>query len=130
MAHHCKYFLVHCMDFRLGRPLFNYLEGKGILGNCDIASVAGGVKDNDFLISQLGLSISLHGTEEAILCNHTDCGAYGGSGKFASSAEEYGFQVEELKKARESVLAKYPSLKVSLLLSKILPSGEVSFEEV
>jgi len=118
------------MDFRLGKPIFNYLEKEGILGDCDITSIAGGVKDKSFLMSQLGLSINLHGTEEAILCNHTDCGAYSETGKFSSFEEECNFHTEELKKAKELVLAEYPSLRVKLLLGKILPSKEVTFEEV
>jgi carbonic anhydrase len=118
------------MDFRIGNPIFNYLEKEGILGDCDITSIAGGVKDKTFLMNQLGLSISLHKTEEAILCNHTDCGAYSETGKFSSFEKECSFHIEELKKAKELVSAEYPSLRVKLLLGKILPSKEVTFEEV
>jgi carbonic anhydrase len=81
-------------------------------------------------MSQLGVSLSLHGAKEAILCNHTDCGAYGGSGKFSSFDEECQFHAAELTKAKESVLAKYPSLKVRMLLGKIMPSGDITFEEI
>jgi carbonic anhydrase len=130
MAHHCKHFLIRCIDFRLGRPIFNYLDERGIFDDCDIAAIAGGVKDSKFLMDQLDLSISLHGITEAILCNHTDCGAYGGSAQFNSLEDEGEFHIGELKKARELVSVKYPSLSVKLLLGRMLSSGEFNLEEV
>ena len=81
-------------------------------------------------MGQIDISVNLHKIQEVILCNHTDCGAYGGSQAFGSSEEEYKFHVEELKKAKEMILAKYPSLKIKMLLAKIQPSGEVEFEEI
>ena len=130
MIHHCKYFLIRCIDFRLGKPIKEYQEREGIMGNCDEPGAAGGVKDADFVLRQLDISVRLHNPQEVILINHTDCGAYGGSKVFGSLEEEYKFHVEELKKAKEMILAKYPSLKVKMLLAKIQPSGEVEFEEI
>lgn len=130
MAHHCKYFIVRCFDFRLGKPMKEYQEREGILGNCDEPASAGGVQDMDSVLKQLTISVRLHNPEEVILVNHTDCGAYGGSQAFGSPSEEYEFHVEELKKAKEAVLAKYPLLKAKMLLAKIQPSGEVIFESI
>lgn len=130
MAHHCKYFIAHCIDFRLQKSIKDYLELQGLLGNCDIVSVAGGVKNRDFLSGQLDISVNLHKVQEVMLINHTDCGAYGGSGKFSSFEEECAFHIEELKKAKFLILAKYPSLNVRNMLAKIPLSGEISFEEV
>ena len=130
MAHYCKYFITHCLDFRLGKAIKDYLERNGLLGDCDTVSIAGGVKNRDLILEQLEISVNLHNVQEAVLINHTDCGAYGGSKAFGSSEEEYKFHVEELKKAKEMILAKYPSLKVKMLLAKIQPSGEVEFEEI
>lgn len=128
MVHHCKYFIAHCIDFRLGRAIKDYLEENGLLGDCDIVSVAGAIKDSSLLLEQLDISVRLHNTREVILINHLDCGAYGGSGAFSSSDEEHKLHVEELKKAKKAVLAKYSSLKVRTVLAKIQPSGEVIFE--
>lgn len=130
MAHYCKYFIAHCIDFRLQKPLKDYLEKNGLLGNCDIVSIAGGVKNTDFLLEQLDISVSLHNVQEAVLINHSDCGAYGGSGKFSSFEAERAFHAEELKKAGVLIAAKYPLLAVKIMLAKIIPSGDVSFEEI
>jgi len=128
--HKCKYIFIHCIDFRLGGANKGYQEKEGILGNCDEASAAGGVNDIEFVLKQVGVSVSLHGTKEVILCNHTDCGAYGGSKEFVSAEEERKFHTEELKKAKETVLQKHPSLTVRMLLAEIQPSGIVVFKEL
>lgn len=130
MPHYCKYLIAHCIDFRLQKAIKDYLEKNGLLGNCDIVSAAGGVKNTDFLLEQVDVSSSLHKIQEVILLNHTDCGAYGGSAKFSSFEKERNFHAAELRKAKESLFAKYPSLKVKMLLAKIAPSGEISFEEI
>ena len=130
MAHKCKYFLIRCMDWRLGKPMKDYQEREGILGHCDEPGAAGGVQDADFVLKQLAISVRLHNPEEVILVNHTDCGAYGGREAFGSSKEEHNFHTGELKRVKEAVLAKYSSLKVKMLLAKIQPSGEVEFEEI
>lgn len=130
MVHHCKYLVVHCIDFRLQKSIKDYLEKNGLLGDCDIVSIAGAVKNSDFLLEQLDISVNLHGVQEVVLVNHTDCGAYGGSGAFGSAGEEYEFHAVELKKTKEMILAKYSSLKVKTVLAKIQPSGEVIFEDI
>jgi len=139
MAHNCKNLIIHCIDFRLGKPLKNYLEKENLLGDCDILSVAGGIKnllspkrvsDKDFLLEQMGVSINLHKIKRVILSNHTDCGAYGGSAKFDSLEEERKFHIREMDEAKRIISGIYPELKVDLLLGKIMPSGEVGFEEI
>lgn len=130
MAHYCKYFIVHCIDFRFGRAIKDYLEKEEMLGDCDIVSVAGGVKDTGLILGQLEISLKLHNVQEAVLIGHIDCGAYGGSGEFVSFEQEREFQLGELKKARDMILAKYPSLKARMALAKIEPSGEVIFEGI
>ncbi len=130
MPHYCKYFIAHCIDFRFQKAIKDYLEKNGLLGDCDIVSVAGGVKDSDFILKQLDISVSLHKSHETVLINHIDCGAYGGSGKFSSFEAERNFHIKELEKTKTQILEKYPSLKVKTMLAKIAPSGEVSFEEI
>lgn len=130
MAHHCKYFVVHCMDFRFQGAIFDYLDKNGWLHDCDVVSIAGGVKDADYLLGQLDISIKLHGTEEAMLINHIDCGAYGGSEQFSSLDAEYDFQRGELKRIQDRIIEKYPAFKVRTVIARENTSGEITFEEV
>ena len=130
MSHSCKYFIVHCIDFRLQQKTKEFMEKEGLLGNCDVVSVAGAVKNIDFVLEQIGISVRLHGMKEVILLNHTDCGAYGGSSKFSSAQEERDFYIVEMEKAKVAILGKYPNLLVKMMLAKILPSGEVDIEHV
>lgn len=139
MAHKCKAFVLDCMDFRLLRPLKEWLEKEGLAGDCDEVRVAGSCKsllspekesDRNFLLGQIEKAIRLHHVQEAILINHTDCGAYGGSGHFGSFTEERDFHVEEMRKARELILARYPAIRVRMVLCVIGPTGSIGFEEI
>ncbi|MBI2041564.1 MAG: hypothetical protein HYT20_00910 [Candidatus Nealsonbacteria bacterium] len=130
MPHYCKYFIAHCIDFRFQEAIKDHLAKNGLLGDCDIISIAGGVKDRDFILKQLDVSVSLHKSREAVLINHIDCGAYGGSGKFSSFEAERIFHAKELEKTKTRILEKYPSLKVKIMLAKIQQSGKVTFEEI
>ena len=139
MTHYCKTFIIHCMDFRLGVPMKNFLEKEGLLGHCDIISIAGGVKslntpkntsDREFLLSQIDISATLHKVEQIILSNHTDCGVYGGSSKFSSFEKECNFHIQEMEKAKKLIASIYPYLKIRQVLGKITPAGEVSLEEI
>lgn len=139
MAHNCKNLIIHCIDFRLISSLNEYSERKNLVGDCDILSVAGGVKsllspkrisDKDFLFEQIEVSVNLHKIERIILSNHTDCGAYGGSAKFDSLEEERKFHIQEMKEAKRVISEVYPNLKIDLLLGKIMPSGEAELEEI
>lgn len=138
MAHNCKNLIIHCIDFRLVSSFNEYLERKNLVDDCDILSIAGGVKnllspkresDKDFLLEQIGVSVNLHKIERIILSNHTDCGAYGGSAKFDSLEEECKFHIKEMEEVRRIILGIYPALKIDLLLGKIMPSG-VELEEI
>ena len=139
MAHKCKAFIIHCMDFRLQKSMKEYLERKNLLGDCDVVSVAGGVKnlltpknpsDRDFLLGQIEISVNLHKIQEVILSNHTDCGAYGGSDQFSFLEKECEFHIQEMGKARDLILSNFPEVKISMVLGKILPSGEVELVEI
>lgn len=139
MPHNCKALILHCIDFRLGRALKEYLEKNELLGDCDILSVAGGVRgltypeepsDRTFIFRQINISMRLHKIQGIVLINHTDCGAYGGGEKFAFADEERKFHLQELREARAIILEKYPRIIIKMVLAKIEPSGKVSFEEI
>jgi carbonic anhydrase len=139
MAHTCKSAIIHCMDFRITRSVREYMEKNHLLGDCDVVSIAGGVKaflspknpsDKEFILGQVNTSVALHKISEIILCNHTDCGAYKDAVCFDSFEQECLFHTNEMKKAGELILSNFPDLKIKMLLGKILPSGEVKLEEI
>ena len=139
MPHNCQALILHCIDFRLGKAIKEYLEKNELLGDCDILSVAGGVKgltcpeepsDRIFIFRQINTSIHLHKIQGIVLINHTDCGAYGGSGKFTFADDERKFHIQELREARAIILEKYPQLIIKMVLAKVEPTDKVSFEEI
>lgn len=48
------------------------------------------------------VSIGLHGIRRVVLCNHWNCGAYGGSRAFASAEEERAQHLRHLQKRTEA----------------------------
>jgi len=125
MAHTCTSAIVHCIDFRLQKAITQYLQENNMLGDCDIISIAGAVKNTDFIIEQVALSKKLHDIKQVVLINHTDCGAYGGSAAFANSTEEKNAHAAELKKTSMRIMEQFPDLKVIILLAEIAPDGNV-----
>jgi carbonic anhydrase len=139
MAHHCKHLLIRCIDFRLATGIKNYLETNNLLGDCDVLSIAGAIKglaspkdpyEKEFIMGQIDISVGLHAISEITLVNHLDCGAYGGSSKFASLDLERNFHIDEMKTAKDIILQKYPTLKVKMVLAKIMPEGNLEMEEI
>src|SRR3989344_3295174 len=67
MGHKCKGLILHCIDFRLGVTIKDYLDKQNLIGDIDIVSIAGGVKDLDYAMKQIEISERLHGISEIIL---------------------------------------------------------------
>lgn len=126
--HSCSTLTVHCIDFRLQKTIKDYLDNQLLLGDCDILSVAGGVKDMNFVLSQVKLSKSLHSIKKVVLVNHTDCGAYGGSSAFANAEAEKMHHASELLKAKHEISRLFPDLTVETFLAVISTQGEVNLE--
>ena len=138
MKHDCKTLIIHCIDFRFGEAIKNYLKENQMLGDCDIVSVAGAAKniadpklesDKEFILRQIDISESLHHIKELILMNHEDCGGYGGRKAFASYDEEKARLTDDMKKAAEIIKEKYQDIRVRTVLAKIDEDGIVSFEK-
>jgi len=129
MKHTCKGAILHCIDFRLGPSIKAWLEKEGLLGDCDIISVAGAAKNMDVPVAQLELSHKLHETSVIILMNHTDCGAYGGRAAFESNEDETETHFQAMKEAKELLMEKFPDIQVRTVLARIAENGEISFEE-
>ena len=130
MAHTCKDLLVNCKDFRIQKKMMECLLENNLTGDCDHVSPAGGIKNIDYVLAEIESSLYLHAITEVIISNHTDCGAYESAGPFSSFEEECNFHIEEMKKARDLILAKFPSLKLRMVLGKILPDDKVELEEI
>jgi len=138
MSHDCKSAIIQCIDFRLQKDLKSFLASLNLLGDCDVVSIAGAIKslvqgtpeEQAFVLKQVDVSIKLHAIQEVYLINHTDCGAYGGRSAFESTEAERVAHLNDLQKAKELILSKYPNLKVELLLARIDEGAGVDFEKV
>lgn len=131
MSHHCSTLVLHCIDFRLGRAIKEWLHEKGLLGDVDIVSVAGAAKnivephapsDREFVLRQIEISKRLHNINTVVLMNHTDCGAYGDVPRSVHEGH--------LVKAAESIRAAFADLDVRRALINISPDGSISIEEL
>lgn len=129
------------MDFRLNSELNKWIEKSDLFsGGFDVISLAGASKDivdggeevkNNFL-KHIGVSVELHRAEKAIICHHSDCGAYAKSYQFKTPAEEKEKQVEDMKKSRTAIGEKYPALKIILLWAELKDSTgkQIKFETI
>ncbi len=142
MFHPCTSLILHCIDFRFGKEIKKYLEEKGLLGDIDMVSLAGAVKnivepkaasDAEFVLRQIEISKKLHRVKNVYLMNHTDCGAYGGRAAFTSSKEEREKHIADMKKAAEIINQKFSDLKIHLLLAHLEEAehkNKIWFEEI
>lgn len=139
MSHTCSTLLMHCMDFRFGKKIKEFMEQNDLLGDADLVSIAGAAKNlvnpetQAFALRQIEISKDLHGMKRVILMNHTDCGAYGGKKAFTDDKIEYEKLTADLKEAREIIKTKWPELEVKLWLAHIDESQHepgISFEAI
>ena len=137
MAHTCSTLVLHCIDFRFGSAITEYLEKNGLANNCDVVSVAGAAKniasptkdsDREFVLRQIEISKRLHDIKEVVLMNHTDCGAYGGRSAFPSRAEEEKTHFAEMQKAASIIRERFPDIEIKLVLANIEESEEIHFD--
>ena len=113
--------VVCCFDERIRIAVNEFLRKSGIL-HPDMIVLAGGAKtlaspesgfERDFVLEQIRLSVRLHGTNRAILMNHSDCGAYGGFAAFRRERQvEMQRHSEELARASAMVRKTFCDLSV------------------
>ena len=124
----CEAVVAHCIDFRFRKVLNEYLMSRFPEGY-DLISIAGGVKelvekrDSSFVLQQLKISHNLHQPKIIVLIQHEDCGAYGGSKKFAGPEEEKEFQSDQLQKAEAILKEIFPDCAIEKYFA--LLSGEI-----
>lgn len=138
-CHNCKALIIKCMDFRLTKPIAEFLEEREIMGNCDVVSIAGAAKsiinpnkesEKEFVLKLIDSSQKLHNIDEVWLISHTDCGAYGGSENFNSAEEEKNQYIQDMKQARQEILNNHPELEIKMILAKLSSSGQINFEKI
>lgn len=109
------------------------------MGATDEVSLAGAVQnivspkneaDRELVLRQINIAKRLHAIDEVILMNHTDCGAYGGRSAFSNEHAETQKHELDLREGRAIVAAKFPDLKIKLVLAKINNESKISFEEI
>jgi carbonic anhydrase len=137
MTHHCSTLVLQCIDFRLGRPIPQLLGEMGILGDCDIVSIAGAAKTlatptkpshRETALDQIDIAVRLHSIDTVLLINHEDCGAYGGRAAFSSPEAEEASHAADMALATEVIRTQYPRLRVKQVLARISEAGQVSFQ--
>ena len=109
--HSCQAIIVSCIDFRLQKYIEKWTL-ENISGGYDKLSIAGAVKDIDYVLKQIEISVRLHHTKEVHLINHEDCGAYGAEGSFEKHQND-------LTKAKKAINDKFPQLQITLLYLKL-----------
>lgn len=129
--HSCEAVVLTCIDFRFWKETVEFVELELGIKNFDFPSLPGSAKainesiGDDLAMSCISVPCDLHHVQRIVIINHQDCGAYGGSGKFnGSDEEEQKFHEEELKKAKDKILTKYPDKEVVLVYAKLTDEKE------
>ncbi|MFZ5425013.1 MAG: carbonic anhydrase [Patescibacteria group bacterium] len=77
--------VICCIDFRFQEKTYNWLSQKHMLGNTDVISIAGTIRDlvlpiaendREALIKEIDISINLHNPNNIFVLDHQDCGGY------------------------------------------------------
>ncbi len=106
MANHsCEAIVVTCIDFRLQQYINKWIDENFPPFSFDRVAFAGGVKNLDTILEQIGISKKLHDIKKVVLINHEDCGAYGSEG----TPEKH---TEDLKNAAIKVKEQIPGIEV------------------
>lgn len=130
MSHKCCAIVVHCIDFRFQAAIDNWLQERGLTGDCDRAGHAGSCKDivEDITSSvsrDIDVAINLHSVDKIILLHHTDCGAYGGA-----QPDDQNFHANQLRLAAEKLASKYPSITIEKWLAVLAADGQITFQAI
>ncbi len=128
------------MDFRLTREIRRWLEAEGMMGDCDIVSLAGSAKEivdgdeasRNMLLKQIEISANLHQASRVILMHHTQCGAYAQSYKFATDEEELAKHSDDLTKAENIIKVKFPDIEIIKIIAVMKDDDgkEVEFKKI
>jgi hypothetical protein len=118
--HTCKAAVLTCVDFRFWEFAVRFVKEEAGINSFDFPSMPGAGKviiehwDLDLIKDIVKVSVNLHHIEKFFIFDHMDCGAYGGSGKFANKEEEKKFHEDRLCKTRGIIQEMFPDLKIVL----------------
>jgi len=125
----CQVVVAHCLDFRIQKTLHAWLD-KHFPENYDLISLAGGIKhltedgeNHNIELGEFLISAKLHRPKIAVLIQHEDCGAYGGSRAFKGIDKEVTFQKSQLDKAEEILKKHLPDISIKKLF--VYLSGKI-----
>lgn len=129
------------MDFRLNDELEKWTKKSKLLeGGFDIISLAGASKDlaggseevKSNLMKHISISADFHKIERIIIFHHSGCGAYAADYKFISAEEEKEKQLEDMKKSKGIILAKYPEVKMVFVWGELKDEDgkKIEFETI
>lgn len=129
--HSCEAVVLTCIDFRFWKETVEFVEKELGIKSFDFPSLPGAAKainesnGSDLALKCISVPCDLHHAKKIVLINHQDCGAYGGSAKFQEDMDiEQRFHEEELKKAKEKLVEKYPDKEYILIYAKLVDGGE------
>ncbi len=130
--HQSEAVVVACIDFRFWQETVDFVKRELGVQVFDFSTLPGAAKaineyktDNDTAIQCIGIPCELHHSQKIIIINHEDCGAYGGSEKFAGDqVAELQFHTKELKKARVILSEKFPQQEIILAYAKLINNKE------
>jgi len=125
----CQAVVAHCIDFRIQKTLHAWLD-KHLPDGYDLISLAGGIKrlledgeNHNIELEEFLISAKLHHPKIAVLIQHEDCGAYGGSRAFKGIDSEVDFQKKQLDKAEKLLKKNLPDISVRKLF--VCLSGKI-----
>ena len=120
--------VLSCIDPRFQKPVFVYLNGRGLKGQYSKFTIAGAAigavapafkKWHQAFWDNLGASVQLHSITKVIAIDHRDCGAAKiayGKDKLANPEIETATHREAMAEFRKQVAAKQPNLAVETYL--------------
>lgn len=137
MSHKAQAIVQTCIDFRLRKPLQDFIENELNLYSVDLKTDDGGIKEiyeggpiREWIFKNMEIAFNLHEVNRVILINHTDCGAYGGKGAFENEEKEPEQHEIQLRHAVSDVRAKFPTKDVEAYLALIADNDTVTFKKV
>jgi len=132
----CDTILITCIDYRFAYRNQEFLNNKlDLQDNYDHISIPGSIYNlvnpntQEVVLNKILSTKSFHLTKRIIIIAHKDCGGYGGSSAFGSDIAEEEYLSEDLRKAREILLKKYPILRIDLYIESLTLDG-VQFKKI
>lgn len=129
--------VLNCMDHRLISAVADYLDGRGLRGNYDQISLAGGAIGimtkpgsswAETFWAHVALARRLHGIRRIIVIDHRDCGAcksFVDKDCARDRDEELAIHMALMESLADEIRTREPELAVELLLMDLDGSVEV-----